>query len=652
MKSHIFNKLLYDTGFNKFLLILFIIIYIFIFYKFWSFTSVSDYFTQLSKNLQENNIDPIIFRILFMFASLLGLYIVIMLHIYSNNIQLKIDVLKNLKISKYFKRVITYFVAILLIFFTLIFFTYLTNSILTGSSFIPILLNFIMLILILSFLYKYVISIFSNQLPLFIVLLLNLIFYIPCLFLDLFKVAHNNNLTKISTIKNIIIGLIILIILFYLLKFILKKPKKYIIDGQTGFYLLQKPLYLNEKRLLARYDDLNKDYSSKPQNKTTALSPLSKNYRRPNPMHYNSNDSDTDSDNNSDYDSDNDFYNYDDKDNLKKNMKKAGLTKKFINFLTKSSISFELINNQNAYRPINNTDYRNRYNYCISSWIWINSKTNSNYSKPINILSIAGKPSIMYDTKTNELIITIFTLDQNSNIPKNIENYNNIIMTHDNQSIINKKLTLNEIIDKFNLDYESGNIIGINTDSTDNNNSNKNLFNNFNTFINNKYPNATYVEILYAVVDGKIKISGKTRIDGLKIIADLPTDNMQPAFKNLVNIANDYIYRRNHSNYVINKLTLFKSTNFPYQRWNNIVINYEGGNLDLYINNNLVKTFKQIITFNNTDDYIIGEKEGINGGIRDIIYFPYSLDRNTINKLYNKQDKSLLSNFKDYINKI
>ena len=71
--------------------------------------------------------------------------------------------------------------------------------------------------------------------------------------------------------------------------------------------------------------------------------------------------------------------------------------------------------------------------------------------------------------------------------------------------------------------------------------------------------------------------------------------------------------------------------NFLLQKWNNIIVNYNGGTLDIFINNELVKSANGVIAFRGNDLLTIGQENGIYGGISNLVYYRKAL---TINQTY------------------
>lgn len=79
---------------------------------------------------------------------------------------------------------------------------------------------------------------------------------------------------------------------------------------------------------------------------------------------------------------------------------------------------------------------------------------------------------------------------------------------------------------------------------------------------------------------------------------------------------------------------LFETKTLPMQTWNNIVINYDGGTLDIYINNRLVASEPNIIPYISDDKITVGQKYGLSGGICNVVYWPQVLSRTKIALFY------------------
>jgi len=83
-------------------------------------------------------------------------------------------------------------------------------------------------------------------------------------------------------------------------------------------------------------------------------------------------------------------------------------------------------------------------------------------------------------------------------------------------------------------------------------------------------------------------------------------------------------------NYII-----YKRANILLQKWNNIIVNYNRGTLDVFYNGELVKSVMNVVPYMEYDNLSIGTENGLNGGICNITYFNKSLGVNQIYYLYN-----------------
>ena len=83
-----------------------------------------------------------------------------------------------------------------------------------------------------------------------------------------------------------------------------------------------------------------------------------------------------------------------------------------------------------------------------------------------------------------------------------------------------------------------------------------------------------------------------------------------------------------------NDRIIYKDTNFLLQKWNNIVINYHGGTLDVFINGKLVKSSIEVSPYMAFNKITLGQDDGLSGGIANVAFFKKPLDIVTINTIY------------------
>jgi hypothetical protein len=106
-------------------------------------------------------------------------------------------------------------------------------------------------------------------------------------------------------------------------------------------------------------------------------------------------------------------------------------------------------------------------------------------------------------------------------------------------------------------------------------------------------------------------------------------------------LTDDMIARSNMDTDENGDIIIYKLENVLLQKWNHILINYNGGVLDIFYNGKLVKSAKNIVPYMELDAMTIGSPNGINGAICNVVYYNNTLDSNSILALYNSvKDKT------------
>lgn len=93
---------------------------------------------------------------------------------------------------------------------------------------------------------------------------------------------------------------------------------------------------------------------------------------------------------------------------------------------------------------------------------------------------------------------------------------------------------------------------------------------------------------------------------------------------------------------------IYENKNFPLQKWHNIIINYNGGTLDIFLNGQLVKSSIEVSPLLTYDNLVIGQDQGILGGICNVLYFKQSIDSSKVFYLYNTVKNLTPPVFNDY----
>ena len=80
---------------------------------------------------------------------------------------------------------------------------------------------------------------------------------------------------------------------------------------------------------------------------------------------------------------------------------------------------------------------------------------------------------------------------------------------------------------------------------------------------------------------------------------------------------------------------VYESKTFPLQKWNNVVINYLGGTMDIFLNGELVKSKISVVPYMSLDKLVVGQEDGIHGKVCNIVYFKQPLTTSKMYYLYN-----------------
>lgn len=79
---------------------------------------------------------------------------------------------------------------------------------------------------------------------------------------------------------------------------------------------------------------------------------------------------------------------------------------------------------------------------------------------------------------------------------------------------------------------------------------------------------------------------------------------------------------------------VFETKKVLFQRWNNIVINYDRGTMDVFLNGELVGSRPSIAPYMTYESINVGANNGIHGGVSNVLYYKDNLTKNYIELMY------------------
>uniref|UniRef100_A0A6C0F5I7 Uncharacterized protein n=1 Tax=viral metagenome TaxID=1070528 RepID=A0A6C0F5I7_9ZZZZ len=80
---------------------------------------------------------------------------------------------------------------------------------------------------------------------------------------------------------------------------------------------------------------------------------------------------------------------------------------------------------------------------------------------------------------------------------------------------------------------------------------------------------------------------------------------------------------------------VYKNEQVLLQKWNNVIMNYSGGTLDIFYNGKLAQSSIEVVPYITLDTLTVGTDNGISGGIANLYYYTNALRIDQITNLYN-----------------
>jgi hypothetical protein len=151
-------------------------------------------------------------------------------------------------------------------------------------------------------------------------------------------------------------------------------------------------------------------------------------------------------------------------------------------------------------------------------------------------------------------------------------------------------------------------------------------------FLNEQTGEDKYHNVLDYGSKPKISYNARKSILRFEVLAFYKEDDPNKP----TNISDEVIdmgYQLNDNKSTVTRI--FEIHAVPLQRWNHIVINFTGTHIDIFMNNELSFTVNDVIPYLSHDNVLVGDSDGIYGGICNTQYFTKYLNKSSISLMYN-----------------
>jgi len=255
------------------------------------------------------------------------------------------------------------------------------------------------------------------------------------------------------------------------------------------------------------------------------------------------------------------------------------------------------------------TKLKTKHSYALSGWIFISShppSMTSGGNKFVSILDFNGVPRIEYNASTNELRfrIKIRTPSKSSGTIALSTSSETDKTTVENtaMSLLDSDFSNNDVDEGFEA---FDNMLG----------GTKSAFSNEAAGTQESASStASVVNNASSGVKGWANATIKTAVEKDKSVKTLvpPEDSIM--------------------------VTIYTMPNFPLQRWNHFVYNYDGSNIDIFINNKLVTSVTNKFPLIEHGNIVAGASMGVIGNLTNVVAFSNHLTKDVITGIYTKED--------------
>jgi len=128
------------------------------------------------------------------------------------------------------------------------------------------------------------------------------------------------------------------------------------------------------------------------------------------------------------------------------------------------------------------------------------------------------------------------------------------------------------------------------------------------------------------------------------LLIDVSGNNWETSYLNTYNVKNTSLLPENSVDTSGNETILdpelqttgiiYVNNKIPLQKWNHLVVNYSGSIMDIFLNGKLVKSSSQVVPNVQSLLFDIGQADGINGGVCNLMFYNHVLTYSSVLTLY------------------
>jgi hypothetical protein len=251
---------------------------------------------------------------------------------------------------------------------------------------------------------------------------------------------------------------------------------------------------------------------------------------------------------------------------------------------------------------------KTKYDYAVSGWLFLSShppSMTSGGNKFVNVLDFNGIPTIEYNASTNELRFQVKVRD-GSTLSAGTET--RVLTETEKTSISN---TASSLSDAANSNFVDDSVEQFETMFSGGSSGN-------------------------AAVDKELESTSASASATASVISNA-TSGASAWVKGAMSKSDTTVKTRAPPE-SYKMVTIHTISNVPLQRWNHFVYNYDGSNIDIFMNNELVVSVNDRLPLMEHGNITSGANRGVIGNLTNVVAFSHHLTKDVISAIYMKED--------------